>query len=130
MRDATAGNEYNVLLRLAEQYLIRAEARAQRDKITGSGSAAEDLNVVRSRAGLLGTTATTKTAMLLAIENERAHELFSELGHRWFDLKRTGRADAVLGPQKATWTSTAVLFPIPASQILYNNKLNQNLGYN
>jgi len=129
LRDATAGNEFNVLLRLAELYLIRAEARAQLDKITGTGSATEDLNVVRNRAGLLGTTATTQGPMLLAIENERAHELFSELGHRWFDLKRTGRADAVLGPQKATWTSTAVLFPIPAAQILYNKNLSQNLGY-
>lgn len=130
LRNATAGNEYNVLLRLAEQYLIRAEARAQLNKITGTGSAAEDLNIVRNRAGLLGTTATTQSAMLLAIENERAHELFSELGHRWFDLKRTGRADAVLGPQKTTWTSTAVLFPIPSNQILYNKNLSQNLGYN
>lgn len=127
LRNATAGNEFNVLLRLAEQYLIRAEARAQLGKITG---AAEDLNVVRTRAGLTGTTATTQSTMLLAIEKERAHELFAELGHRWFDLKRTDRADAVLGPQKPTWKATAVLFPIPANQILYNKNLTQNKGYN
>jgi len=129
LRDATAGNEYNVLLRLAEQYLIRAEARAQQGKITGAGSAAEDLNMVRTRAGLPGTTAASQSAMLLAIENERAHELFAELGHRWFDLKRTNRATAVLGPQKPTWKATAVLFPVPANQILYNKNLTQNEGY-
>ncbi|WP_185937469.1 RagB/SusD family nutrient uptake outer membrane protein [Chitinophaga polysaccharea] len=129
LRNATAGNEYNVLLRLAEQYLIRAEARAQLGKITGAGSAAEDLDMVRKRAGLQGTTATGQSAMLLAIENERAHELFAELGHRWFDLKRTNRATAVLGPQKPTWKPTAVLFPVPANQILYNKNLTQNEGY-
>ncbi|HEY8954325.1 RagB/SusD family nutrient uptake outer membrane protein [Chitinophaga sp.] len=129
LRNATAGNEYNVLLRLAEQYLIRAEARAQQGKITGAGSAAEDLNMVRTRAGLPGTTAASQSAMLLAIENERAHELFAELGHRWFDLKRTNRATAVLGPQKPTWKATAVLFPVPANQILYNKNLTQNEGY-
>ncbi|SKC95840.1 RagB/SusD domain-containing protein [Chitinophaga ginsengisegetis] len=130
LRDATAGNEFNVLLRLAEQYLIRAEARAQLGKVTGAGSAAEDLNIVRTRAGLTGTTANTQSTMLLAIEKERAHELFAELGHRLFDLRRTGRADAVLGPQKPTWKSTAVLFPVPANQILYNKNLTQNQGYN
>jgi len=129
LRTATAGNEYNVLLRLSEQYLIRAEARANQGKITGSGSAAEDLNVVRTRAALANTTAATQPAMLLAIESERAHELFAELGHRWFDLKRTGRADAVLGPLKTTWKSTSVLFPIPNSQIQYNSGLTQNAGY-
>lgn len=129
LRNATAGNEYNVLLRLAEQYLIRAEARAQLGKITGAGSAAEDLDKVRTRAGLPGATATSQSAMLLAIEKERAHELFAELGHRWFDLKRTNRATAVLGPQKPTWKATAVLFPVPANQILYNSKLTQNEGY-
>lgn len=129
LRNATAGNEYNVLLRLAEQYLIRAEARAQLGQITGAGSAAEDLDVVRTRAGLSGSTATSQSTMLLAIESERAHELFSELGHRWFDLKRTNRATAVLSPLKPTWTATAVLFPIPANQILYNKNLTQNEGY-
>lgn len=129
LRNATAGNEYNVLLRLAEQYLIRAEARAQLGKITGAGSAAEDLDMVRTRAGLPGTAAASQSAMLLAIENERAHELFAELGHRWFDLKRTNRATAVLGPQKPTWKATAALFPVPANQILYNSHLTQNEGY-
>ncbi|MCD0488648.1 RagB/SusD family nutrient uptake outer membrane protein [Pedobacter sp. MC2016-14] len=124
----TAGNEYLVMFRLSEQYLIRAEARAHQSKLTGIGSAAEDLLAVRARAGLGNVTATDEPGMLLAIENERYHELFTE-GHRWFDLKRTGRATAVLGPKKPGWKSTAVLYPIPAQQRLINKTLTQNLGY-
>ena len=47
--------------RLAELYLIRAEAKAQLNNITGANSAATDINVIRTRAGLGNTTAITKT---------------------------------------------------------------------
>jgi hypothetical protein len=129
VRITTGSNEYNVLLRLSEQYLIRAEARANQGKVTGTASAAADLNVLRSRAGLGNTAAATQSTMLLAIESERAHEFFAEMGHRWFDLNRTGRADAVLGALKPTWKSTSALFPIPNAQIQYNANLTQNPGY-
>ncbi|WP_207423286.1 RagB/SusD family nutrient uptake outer membrane protein [Desertivirga brevis] len=128
-RSNTAGQntEYEMVLRLAEQYLIRAESRAHQNKLTG---AIEDLNVIRTRAGLRGTEAVTKEQILLAIEHERQVELFLEWGHRWFDLKRTGRADAVLSPVKGTaWQSTDVLYPIPASARTINLNLGQNDGY-
>ncbi|MFD2286723.1 RagB/SusD family nutrient uptake outer membrane protein [Pedobacter petrophilus] len=123
------GNEYNVVLRFAEQYLIRAEARAQLNNLSG---AKLDLDAIRTRAGLPGINATFNQAqMLAAVEQERKVELFGEWGHRWFDLKRTTRADAVLGSLKpTTWKSTSVLYPIPQSQILINNALTQNPGYN
>ncbi|RYZ20346.1 MAG: RagB/SusD family nutrient uptake outer membrane protein, partial [Sphingobacteriales bacterium] len=54
------GAEYSMVLRLAEQYLIRAEARAQQGKLIGEGSAKTDINSIRNRAGLSNTTATTK----------------------------------------------------------------------
>ncbi len=124
---ATAtGNEYNVILRLAEQYLIRAEARAQQGNITGAQA---DLNVVRTRAGLAGTTAASQPDLLTAILNERKVELFGEYSQRWFDLKRTGKADAVMSALRSTWKSTNVLMPIPYNQILLNDKLTQNPGY-
>lgn len=126
-----ANAEYYTILRLAEQYLIRAEARAQQNNITGANSAASDLNTIRNRAGLTATTAATKADMLLAIEKERRIEFNCEWGHRWFDLKRTNRANTVLGALKpATWKSTAVLYPIPSGQILLNSNLLQNPGYN
>lgn len=123
-------DEYSMVLRLAEQYLIRAEARAQQNKLTGSNSAESDINEIRNRAGLPGTTASTQTDLLLAIEQERRIELFTEWGHRWFDLKRTGRADAVLGPIKANWNSEDVLYPLPLDEMDANPFLKpQNPGY-
>jgi hypothetical protein len=118
------------LLRLAEQYLIRAEARAQQNNLAG---AASDLNAIRSRAGLPGTTATTQADMLTAIAQERRVELFTEQGHRFFDLKRTGKIDAVMGtgsPQKGSaWQSYMQYWPIPTSETLVNPHLTQTPGY-
>ena len=120
-------NEYSIVFRLAEQYLIRAEARAEQGNIEGSKT---DLNVIRNRAGLLATTATTQMELLLAIEKERQVELFTEWGHRWLDLKRTHRADIVLSGSKANWEITDELYPIPESEILVNGNLEpQNPGY-
>lgn len=121
--------EYNVQLRLGEMYLIRAEARARQEKVTGQNSAASDLNVIRNRAGLGATGATTLATMLTAIEHERRIELMGEPFHRWFDLKRTGRASAVLGAQKQTWDDRAVLLPFPISMLSANPNLVQNDGY-
>lgn len=119
--------EFYVALRLAEQYLIRAESRANIDDIVG---AQNDLNVIRNRAGLSNTTANDKTSLLRAIEHERQIELFAEWGHRWFDLKRTGQANTVLGNLKpSTWEATDTLWPIPESQIRLNPALTQNAGY-
>lgn len=131
-------NEYSMVLRLAEQYLIRAEARINSNKID---LGVEDLNVIRKRARALPTIAVPnplppiplgidKAGALLAVEQERRIELFSEWGHRWLDLKRTNRAITVLGPKKITnWQNTDVLYPIPASELLNAPNLNQNIGY-
>lgn len=122
------GSEYNIALRFAELYLIRGEARAQQNNLSGAKT---DIDAIRTRAGLTGLSSTlTQAQMLLAIEQERKVELFGEWGHRWFDLKRTGRADAVIGGQKpTTWQSTDVLYPIPQTQRLANPNLTQNPGY-
>jgi starch-binding outer membrane protein, SusD/RagB family len=118
--------EYQVMLRLAEQYLIRAEARANLNNLSG---ALEDINIIRSRAGLAQTSAATKEQLLAAIEQERRVELFAENAHRWLDLKRTNRLDAVIGPTKPQWQSTDALFPLPQGERNRNNNLSQNPGY-
>jgi hypothetical protein len=121
------GSEYHIMLRLAEQYLIRAEARANLGKLAESRT---DVDAVRTRAGLAGLNASlNQTQLLSAIETERLHEFFGEFGHRWLDLKRTNRATAVLSPIKSNWQATDVLFPIPQTQILINRNLTQNPGY-
>jgi len=121
----TSPREAYSVLRLAEQYLIRAEARVQQGNLSG---AAADLNVVRNRAGLANTTASGPSEILAAIQRERRVELACEWGHRWMDLKRTQTADAVLGT-KPNWKATATLFPIPNAQIILNPFLTQNPGY-
>lgn len=119
--------EYSIVFRLAEQYLIRAEARAELGNITGAQA---DINAVRTRAGLDETVATTTAILLDAILNERRFELFTENGHRWFDLRRVRRGDQVLAPIKPGWSPTNVLLPIPETELLMNPNLNpQNPGY-
>jgi len=123
--------EYYIVFRLAEIYLIRAEARAQLDLLN---EALSDLNKIRIRAGLSsvvnGTPALTKNDLLSLIEQERRLELFIEWGHRWYDLKRTGRVDAVLSVLKpSSWQPTDALWPIPINQLTVNPNLTQNNGY-
>ncbi len=118
--------EYSIVFRLAEQYLIRAEARAELGEIL---LAQQDLNAIRNRAGLPNTTAATIEAFRNAVLKERRAELFTEHGHRWFDLKRMGKASEVLSPIKSNWQDNHILLPIPESEILLNPKLTQNSGY-
>lgn len=119
--------EYSMVLRFAEQYLIRAEARAQQNNLTGSR---DDLDVIRSRAGLPDLANNlTKAQTLLAVEQERRIELFAEWGHRWFDLRRTGRSLSVLGPIKPGITVNDLYYPIPLDAMNTNPNLIQNEGY-
>lgn len=128
---ATAQTEYNMVLRLAEQYLIRAEARAQQNNTIG---AAADLNAIRGRAGLAPSTATSKADLLAAIAQERRVELFAEWGDRWLNLKRTGKVDSVMNiitPQKGggTWSSYQQFYPVPLTEISNNPNMIQTPGY-
>ncbi|MBC7851372.1 MAG: RagB/SusD family nutrient uptake outer membrane protein, partial [Chitinophagaceae bacterium] len=110
----------------AEQYLIRAEARAKLNDLTGAIS---DLNTIRNRAGLANTIAVSQQNILNAIAEERRTELFGEWGHRWFDLKRTGKINEVMNALKANWKATDALWPIPIDQLKANPALVQNPGY-
>jgi len=118
--------EYNIVIRLAELYLIRAEARVQLGLYP---DALADLNQVRVRAGLPQLEMMPKEALSKMLEQERRVELFCEWGHRWMDLKRTGRIDAVLEGVKEAWRPTDALYPIPFSELLRNPSLTQNPGY-
>lgn len=128
--NATSPSEYLVVLRLAEQYLIRAEARVKLHNFTG---ALADLNVIRRRAGLGESSASGEAAILEAIYHERQVEYFAEWGHRWLDLKRAGQIDAVMpavAVQKGTtWDPRWALYPIPANDVLRDPNLDQNPGY-
>ncbi|TCD03145.1 RagB/SusD family nutrient uptake outer membrane protein [Pedobacter psychroterrae] len=126
----SSGNneEYQVFLRISELLLIRSEARAYQNNFLGAKS---DIDQIRSKAGLGGTSANDLPSFKIALEHERQTELFLEWGDRWLNLKRTGRADAVLKPIKGSiWQSTDVLYPIPLQSISTNPTLIQNPGYN
>ncbi len=125
--DVTESLEYSIQFRLAEQYLIRSEARAHLGDFVGARA---DLNLIRNRAGLANTTVNSESELMEAIIAERRVELFTEQGHRWFDLKRTDRATAVLKTLKPNWEETDVIFPIPEIELEANpNLLPQNKGY-
>lgn len=142
------GQEYVAFMRLAEQYLIRAEARIQQNKIS---EGIQDLNQLRARARAAATTAVpdplpalsltlSKTEAMLALENEWTREMFME-GHRLFNLKRwkginnpsISRADelmpSVAAAKGATWQPYKKLFPIPFVELQLNPNLVQNPGY-
>ncbi|MDY0103493.1 MAG: RagB/SusD family nutrient uptake outer membrane protein [Lentimicrobium sp.] len=122
-----------ILMRLADIILLKAEALNELGDVDG---AAQLVNQIRNRVELPNTTANTKEQMRLAIENERRLELAFE-GHRWFDLKRTGRAMEVMnnmtGPDGSNFgynlTTNGLLWPIPQSELDKNDLLTQNPGY-
>lgn len=122
--------EYTMLLRLAEMYLVRAESRAYLEQLS---AAITDVDSVRSRAGLPLIAVTNPNISLAAlkdkIQQERRIEFFSESGHRWFDLKRTGKANETMTAIKPGWKETQHLWPIPHAQIALNPFLTQNAGY-
>lgn len=121
--------EDNKAIRLATMYLLRAEAKAQQG--TDLSGAAADLNMVRNRAGLGNTTATTQTSLIDAVLIERLHELFFEQGYRWYDLVRTKKANAVLSAisYKTNWKPYMTLFPIPPAVLNNSINLKQTPGY-
>ena len=119
--------EYSIVLRLAEQYLIRAEARARQGELTNAKS---DLNLIRNTAGLPNTIAVTADEIVAEVLKQRRFELFTEFGHRFFDLKRTDQLDAVLPLSKPGWNHNDQLWPIPALELTVNPNLNpQNPDY-
>ena len=117
------GEDQSYILRFAEMYLIRAEARAEQNKLD---EGLKDLNVIRNRANIPSIISVTdKEELVDRILSERRVELAYE-SHRWFDLIRRGKAQQVLGivdPNK-------LLLPIPRQEILINSNLTQNPGYN
>ncbi|HJT74956.1 MAG TPA: RagB/SusD family nutrient uptake outer membrane protein, partial [Chitinophaga sp.] len=127
-KSVTNGTERSMVLRLADIYLVRAEAKVGLKNLSG---AQEDINVIRNRAGLSNTTASTETDLLAATAQERRVELFTEMGNRFFDLRRTGKLDAAMLAAKGNniWAAYKQYWPIPPTEITYNPNLTQTSGY-
>lgn len=127
-------NASNVpVIRTAEMYLIRGEARAMQGNITDG---VDDLNAVRNRAGLDDAQAAGQEVLVDLILEERKFEFAAE-GHRYFDMARTGRAVEVFSNLERTNGTTTysigninrILFPIPNSELLTNPNMEQNVAY-
>lgn len=120
--DVATGTDQPVVLRLAEMYLIRAEANL------GTSQAVADVNVLRERAGLDDVSSVTLDRIL----QERFTELAFE-GHRWNDLRRTGKINEVMSAVNPdTWDATDALLPVPQREIDNNPSItqaDQNPGY-
>ncbi|OWK72974.1 RagB/SusD family nutrient uptake outer membrane protein [Flavobacteriaceae bacterium JJC] len=131
----TDGNQNFYILRYADILLLKAEANVQSGDLSG---AATLVNQVRTRVGLSPISIASADDGISKILKERKMELAFE-GHRWFDLKRTGKAIAVLSQQKdangvvlpyaANLTQNRLLWPIPQPQMDKNANLVQNPGY-
>lgn len=128
-----------IFMRLGETYLLRAEARFRQDDLEG---AAEDLNVIRERAG--ASPVQPQEVNLDFILDERARELIGEENRR-MTLVRTNtlkeRAERLNSETDALRAAGFLaiknmktehqLMPIPQTEIDLNKdaELRQNAGY-
>jgi hypothetical protein len=115
------------IIRAAELYLIRAEARYRTD----AAGARADLNALRSNRGLAAVDAgLVGDALFNQILKERRLEFALE-GHRWFDLKRNGLTITKHGNNESVpYSDYRILAPLPVDQLTLNDKLVDNPGYN
>jgi hypothetical protein len=129
-----------VQIRLADIILLAAEANNQ---LGNTAAATTELNQIRTRAGLPGTTAVSQSDLAMAILNERQMELVFECT-RWNDLQRADANGTInivnlmanqfdshgnnlnydMAPDKHQY-----IFPIPMQDLLLNKNLTQNTGY-
>jgi hypothetical protein len=127
--DGSRGNcQKNLhILRYAEVLLMKAEAA---NELNHTGDAITYLNMVRVRAHLQPTTASSQTDLRTAIWNERRVELAMEHDRFW-DIVRQGRAAQVMiASGKSFVAGKNELLPIPSVEIsVTGGKLTQNPGY-
>lgn len=136
--DNRCGDNFPIL-RYSDILLMYAEVLNEQNN---TSQALPFVETVRTRAGVGGSTQPADQASLRRlIENERQREFCFE-NHRWYDLKRTGRAvevmsahgqrekasKAFLYPEAYNDIAGRLLAPIPANEVLIN-KLEQNPGY-
>jgi hypothetical protein len=122
--DNPDGSQDISLIRLAEMYLIDAEAimRGSNPNIT---AALADINAVRARSGETLDVTASPSQLLTDILNENRLEFPAE-AHRWFDLRRLGLPVSMFSLSDPT----KVLWPIPQNEVLTSgNVISQNPGY-
>lgn len=140
--DGTHNDKYNLIgsdmsqgcimpFRLADMYLIKAEALVRQGK-TGEGKAVLDEFRSHRYTGSLPAIANDGDALLKAIHDERFKEFYMEGDKVWLDMKRFGDAmERTIAGEKNYLTADdfRYCFPIPAREMQYNKKMEQNPGW-
>lgn len=134
-QDGIAGMHSPKILRLAEMYLIRAEAYAH---LNQSANAISNLNILRAQrimgGGQLSGIA-DKDVLDYVLAESRNEFMFE--GHRYFDLLRNGKDVVrnfchnlleITAPCTISTTSPIAICPIPQTEI-NTNPIEQNAGY-
>lgn len=133
-QDGVPGLHSPKILRIAEMYLIRAEAAAQLNK---GSQAIADLNAIRTKRGASALTGVPAGEILEAVLAERRRELAFE-GHTKFDLWRNGidlvrdqcnTGKELTAPCTLEATSNYTVYPIPRREVDVNQNIVQNPGY-
>ncbi|ASE62030.1 RagB/SusD family nutrient uptake outer membrane protein [Chryseobacterium indologenes] len=120
-------DEYSIIFRLEEVYLMLAEALVKQNK---TNEALPYLNATRQRANLSPINLPiTNENLLNEILQEYRKEYFTEAGHRFFDLKRFEKLDDLV-TVKPNWKTFHSRWPLPQNELLLNSNLKpQNSGY-
>ncbi|AZA89839.1 MULTISPECIES: RagB/SusD family nutrient uptake outer membrane protein [Chryseobacterium] len=119
--------ENSIVFRLEEAYLLLAESLAKQNK---TAEALPYINPIRQRAAepLLASSVSQNT-LLDEILKENRKEFFTEMGHRFIDLKRAGQLNT-LQTTKTNWKDFHKVWPLPQKELLMNPNMNpQNSGY-
>ncbi|MEL7123346.1 MAG: RagB/SusD family nutrient uptake outer membrane protein [Bacteroidota bacterium] len=123
------GQDYIKVMRLADVYLIRAEARAE---LGNEDGARADLDAVAGRVDPSYTASTASGQDLIdEILLERRKELAFE-GDRVYDLTRRQMSwikFRTFDSQAVNWNDDQVYNPIPVAEIDNNPNMEQNPGY-
>ncbi|MFR9166505.1 MAG: RagB/SusD family nutrient uptake outer membrane protein [Dysgonomonas sp.] len=150
IRNTGTENDQNfILYRLADIYLMKAEALIMKGGETNWDDAVELIAKIRERAGIVEnlTKPSTETEMINLLMGERMREFCGE-GKAWFDLLRIAKRDnykykdymitqvmASLNPQTAEIVRSKLLnegshyLPIHNDEISANKLLEQNSYY-
>lgn len=119
--------ENSIVFRLEEAYLLLAESLAKQNK---TAEALPYINPIRQRAAQpLLTSSVSQNTLLDEILKENRKEFFTEMGHRFIDLKRAGQLNTVQ-TTKPNWKDFHRVWPLPQKELLMNSNMNpQNTGY-